>query len=168
MLYSGSKILTYLGSPFSVLLVHAHHDARHLGAAHDGREDRARGVVASEAGLRILRGSKYHSYEVSGSKTLLMVFGFIILTVSGLIRLTVFALIISMVFGLIILMVFGLIILMVFGLIIFIVFGLIMLMVFGLILMVCGLIIGNGWVVFQRRGMVSILAYSGCTRRFWA
>ena len=34
-----------------VLLVHAHHDARHLRAAHDGWEDRARGVVASETRL---------------------------------------------------------------------------------------------------------------------
>ena len=38
-------------SALRVLLVHAHHDARHLGAAHDGGEDRARRVVAREAGL---------------------------------------------------------------------------------------------------------------------
>jgi hypothetical protein len=34
-----------------VLLVHAHHDSRVLGAAHNGGEHRARGIVASETSL---------------------------------------------------------------------------------------------------------------------
>merc|ERR1719261_908088 len=43
-----------------VLLVHADHDARVLRAAHDGREDGARGVVAGEAGLAHARAVVDH------------------------------------------------------------------------------------------------------------
>lgn len=35
----------------TVLLVHAHHDARHLRASDDGREDRPGGIVPGKASL---------------------------------------------------------------------------------------------------------------------
>ena len=48
------------GADVGVLLVHADHDSRVLRAAHNGREDSARGVVAGEASLAHSRAVVNH------------------------------------------------------------------------------------------------------------
>mmetsp|Transcript_51721 Transcript_51721/g.112907 ORF Transcript_51721/g.112907 Transcript_51721/m.112907 type:complete len:390 (-) Transcript_51721:68-1237(-) len=46
-----STLALRLVTHVAVFLVHAHHDARHLRAAHNGGEDGARGIIAGESSL---------------------------------------------------------------------------------------------------------------------